>query len=262
MTQQPTHDFVTERATDTRGRLAQIPILLAEVALTVGAPNPGTSSERTRRPHPGSRVPVDLDLLELLTSADADPDSLAPLPMLIDCSRLIWGALNADDEAALGRPDPEPTYATECAWLHRAWPTAVAVLDKNTLDWIENEIRLIHDRLCQRVRLRREKTYRCPECGDPMRLQDGGEWLLCDSGHTQEADLETRYRRMPPMPVPMVADLLGIPESTLYVWKHRKKITPVRVERGVPWVLPWDALLLRNPDVAEAITRREANEGE
>lgn len=256
MTQEPTYDFPTEPVHGIRDRLAQIPLLVTEARLTEGAPNPGTEGRR-RAGKPGSQAPGDLDVLELdITEHDA-PATLVPLPRLVACTRLIWESFTPTDEESIGRPG-DADWTTECDWLWRAWPTAQATLDAAVLDWVVDEINGVYRQLADKVRLRRERVYRCPRCGDAMRLQEGGQWLRCDSGHEESADLAGRYRRLPAMPLPMVSAALGVPEATLRTWRHRRKLQAVKVERGTPWFLPWDVLLLKHPDVAEAVARREA----
>ena len=256
MNQQPTFpEFVTEPATTTLGRLEQIPLLVAEALLTADAPNPGDRVRRTGKP--GSKPPGNLTAAELLTTEHAGSATLVPLPRLVECSRIIWEHLDAELEAALGHPG-EPHWVSECDWLRRAWPAAQAVLDQAALEWITDEVHAVWQDLANTVRLHRERVYRCPKCGDAMRLQDGGQWLLCDSGHTETADLERRYRRLPPMPARMVCDLLRVNPATLRQWNKRRKIAPVRTEGREHWYLPWDVLLAQHPDIAEAIHRIES----
>lgn len=256
MTQEPTLTTATRRVSGIRDMLADIPLLAAEVLWTEGAPNPGDNRVRTTG-KPGSRTPGDLDVFEVtVMEAGNHTATLYPLPRLAECSRLIWEALDPDEEEALGRPG-DPGWTNECSWLWAAWPIAQSALDASAIDWVHHEIASVYAMLADKVRLHREKSYTCPKCGDAMRLQEGGQYLRCDSGHEESANLEARYRRMPALPLGMAASVMGVNEATLRTWKHRRRLTAARVERGTPWFFPWDVLLLKHPDIAEAVNRRE-----
>lgn len=194
MNQPPAYPFPTSPAKTTADRLAHLPLLVAEILLTLGAgaPNPGERAGRGRRPKPGSKPPGSLDVVELTVREDDRPGSLVPLPRLVECSRLIWESLDDDEKADLGVPESPPTWRAECAWLERAWPTAQTTLDASVYEWVEDEIAAVYGQLCAMARLRAELPMVCTRlgCGNRAHLQPGNRWLVCEGGHTLDVQAE------------------------------------------------------------------------
>lgn len=134
-------------------------------------------------------------------------------------------------------------------------------------DWITEQpwaLELAEDitRITRQVRsqlgIRPEPEYGCPQCGNRAYLQPGGI-LACtevQEHHVVVRDLEQQQRRRPPMTSKEIVDEFGITLAQLWQWKHRRKISPTRTERGKHWWLPWDVFCLVNPDIADAIERR------
>ncbi|OYO16622.1 hypothetical protein CGZ93_17840 [Enemella dayhoffiae] len=263
--QRPTFDFDESPARTTRERLEQIPDLVAQVVLTIGAPNPGDEVGRTPRV-PGSRPPIDLGVLDLLRTHDhRDEDhSSAPLIRLGECSRLVWQSLDVEARQRHPQPCGELAWRTEASWLANVWSEAQLVLDLADMDWIESEVREIHAALRSAARLRREPAYACPRCAGSMVLTWSGSVLECvDCRHTERTDLESRYRRRSPMPTSLIVSEfshLGVTAPRLWQWKRRRKITCAETPAGSreSWFWPWDVLLLASPDIAEAVARRES----
>ena len=236
--------------------LRQIPELALEVEMTRDHPNPDGEQAFTSRPETGSRPPTDLAALHAtMPDGDADYAGRGLRGTLGMCVRLVIEEM-ADSGPTAEVPDyPSDTWSGICGWLASAHP-AWSVMP--WADDIVHDIRQVHRDLSNLARVQAEPSYRCRRCGDPMRLQPGGAWLLCDSGHTETADLEKQWRRRPALPDYLAAAELGLTVERIRVWRSRGKIKPTKVEAGRPWYLPWDLLLLANPGVAEAVRRAEA----
>lgn len=238
-----------------RALLAETPDLAAEVEATRDHPNPGAKAARGA-PTSGPRPPTDIaTLYALLPDGDADYEGRGLRGVLAMCCRLVIEEMADVLPTADIPPWPSDTWAGICGWLDTTldwWTTTPWAAD------IDSDIRAVHDELRELARVRREPVYLCPKCGDVMRLQDGGQWLRCDSGHDEPADLEARYRRRPMAPSSALADEFGITQGLIRLWKHRGKLTSTEIRDGELWAYPWDILLLSNPAIAEAVATREA----
>lgn len=235
--------------TDTITMLNAIPDLAVEVAATRDHPHRGAESEKTSKPKAGSKPPTNLAALH--AEMGDDRGLRGTLAM---CVRLVideWADTSTSDI-----PDyPTDTWEGICEWLAGTEATWVAM---PWADDIDSDIRQVHGQLRMLARApRQDLGLACRRCGDPLRLQDGGEWLLCDSGHSEEADLQKRYRRAPAMKEPDVAEEFGIRVGRIRVWRSRKAIKPAYTEAGVHWYYPWDILLLTYPWVADMLAERE-----
>ncbi len=262
----PVFAFDTAPARTTLGRLRQIPDLVIEIVLTLGAPNPGQESGRGSST-PASRPPIDLAVFDLLAVRDLGRDeehSARPLVQLAQCSRRVWSSLSWDQRQAHPPPVDGLRWDTEAEWLARVWPTALEVLTFDDREWVETEIRGIHGALAAAARLRREPRYSCPKCGGVMELGWGGSVLACNRcPHQERTDLEARYRRRSPMPTSLICaefGHLGVNPAVLRKWKQRRKLTPAdpRPPSRESWWWPWDVLLVAVPDIGRAVERREA----
>lgn len=238
-----------------RLHLSAIPDLAVEVEQTRDHPNPAGGNKGGRRPA-GSRPPTDVAMLHaVLPDGDRLYAGKGLRGQLGMCVRLVREEMQ-DTMSVLDMPDyPSDTWAGITGWL------------TETLDWwiatpwaddVAADVKQVHATLRVLARARDEPAYDCPKCGDVMRLQSGGKWLRCDSGHEEEADLEARYRRRPPMPGSLCAAELKISEDTIATWRKRRLLQSVRKEGGKHWYLIWDVLLLAHPSVADAVTRRES----
>lgn len=235
--------------------LAMIPALVAEIAATLHAPNPAaTPARHTKRDT--AAPPTSLEGLELLAPYTRVQDNPgAPLTLLLECSRICWEAVDPDTRAAHPQPvGADPTLAAEAAWLAQLWPHAQTQIDQADYAWIDDTLTRIIRRLAAAVRMTRPARYLCPDCGLSMQLAATG-WMLCEAGHQHPGPdrLKTQWRRHPPMTTTDLCQALRIPENTLYTWHRRRRIQPVTTDHGQLRWLPWDAITLRYPDVAQAI---------
>lgn len=242
-------------------RLRLIPALAREVALTIGAPNPSAQAgqgKRTVRAHPA--LPIDVAALDVLARDDGrEIESLVPVTRLVECSRLIWEALDPGQRRAYPQPLGAPTFRAECAWLASVWPEAETILDLAVIDWIDTETRDVCAQLAAVARLARETRYRCPDCGEGLYLGESG-WMVCESGahmHPGPDRLVAQWRRRPPMSTNHLASELRILPGRIRKWHERGKLEQVRVEGKTAFWLPWDVMRCLYPDVVAAIEARE-----
>ncbi len=238
-----------------RQQLMAIPELALEVEATRDHPNPDGRPER-HNAVPGSRPPTDLAMLHaVMPDGDADYVGRGLRGELAMCVRLVIEEM-ADVLPTSDIPTyPSDTWSGICAWLdatHCWWSETQWAAD------IVADVARVHAQLSELCRVQREPTYRCPKCRDVMRLQAGGQWLRCDSGHEESADLERRHRRRPMAPVSSLAEEFGVDPQQIYDWKRRGRLSGTRRQAGELWCWPWDILLLANPVIAEAIATREA----
>lgn len=239
MTQAPTLPLPHRRAHDTRARLQQIPYLALEVALTADAPNPGQSSEKGRGGGEPA-APANLHVLDLLAIRDTSDYGTAPLLQLVECSRIIWESL--DDDAKQAHPQPEipdggePSWSSECGWLHQVWPTALAYLDASDLGWVEQCIADVYGRLATAARLSDPPRFQCTRlgCGATAELQAGGRWVMCRDGHTLDVEAEKgRHLSMQDWTLAECRRALvtylakRVPQSKLEKWVQRGDLKPV-----------------------------------
>lgn len=242
-------------------RLWLIPALAREAALTLGAPNPSAQADRTKRivqAHPP--LPIDAATLDALAPDDGrEIESWVPISRLVECSRLVWEAFGLDERRQHPQPVGEPAFASECAWLANAWPTAQTVLDLSAIDWIDTETREVCLQLASVSRMSRETRYRCPDCGESLHLGESG-WMVCESGthmHPGPDRLVGQWRRRPPMTTNHLAAELRILPSRIRKWHERGKLVKVREEGRTVFWLPWDAVRCLYPDVVAAIEAGE-----
>ena len=233
--------------------LGEIVDLAAEVQATRDAPNPGQRSARSA-PVPGSRPPTDVRTMHALwPDGDADYVGRGLRGELAMCCRLVVEEM-ADTGTDI--PDwPSDTWAGITGWLTQ---TVDSWIECPWADDIDRDIARIAGELRSLARVTRDPVYRCPQCDAPLRLQAGGRWLLCDSGHEESADLEAVYRRRPLAPASAVASEFGVTPEAIRQWRHRGKLPGSRSKGGELWVHPWSVLLLAQPVIGEAIATREA----
>ena len=194
-------------------------------------------------------------LYATMPAGDAEYGGQAGLRgVLVMCCRLV-----VEEMVDVGVTDipawPSDTWAGICGWLAGTadWWTGTAWAGD-----IDDDIHRVHAELSSLARVQREAFYRCPRCDAPMRLQPGGQWLLCDAGHQESAQLEASYRRRPMAPVAELAAEFGVAPDLIWQWRHRGKL-PRSERRGRElWAHPWDILLLARPAIREAIAVRES----
>lgn len=201
--------------TDTIQQLHELPDLAAEVFLTWGHPNPtDRPAYRTRRVHPPA--PADLDALDCLR---ADEHGL--LFRLAQCVR----AVVEDMPAHPGDLADKPTWVSESEWLiahAQDWRH-----DEFLAELVGSEVAEIHRDLSRAARVVPPLRLECPRCHDRLRLQDGGRWLRCDSGHIVESGPEIeRAGRLASMTYAELSRELGIAEGTLRRWRHEGLLVP------------------------------------
>ena len=260
-----THPATLPARMTTADRLRLIPALAHEVELTIGAPNPSNRADHTRRTamaHPS--LPIDAAALDALAPDDGlEEFSHVPISRLVECSRLIWDAIDEPTRHEHPQPVGDPAFHTECAWLAGVWPDAQAWLDPLDFHWIESETRAICSLLASAARLTREPRYLCPDCSQPMHL-GLGDWMVCESGahtHPGPGRLERDWRRRGPMSTNSVCAALRIPKGTLDTWRDRGKLAPHHREGRTDMWLPWDVIRVRYPDIVAAIDARDEKAG-
>lgn len=249
--EQPTNQGLTTRDTERLTRtLTELPTLMAELVAIGETPAIHQETE-TRRPIPGSRPPVNLNRLTLLSGSES------ALSILTAWTRHAMTEARAAD---VDLPDmtEHATVATECTWLlatrfyliHQPWaPTMVG------------DLATLHGRIRQALNYRPEIRYICPECADTMRLQPGDQWFQCDSGHVIEATYDPAIRREPAQSTSEICQRFNITPNDLANWRRRGKLTPHKPggtgsHEQAMW-FPWDVFLIQRPDIAQAIHERE-----
>lgn len=169
----------TRKARPVTVLLHELPGLVTEVWLTRDAPNPSERAAIHTRSVPGSRPPLNLDVLDLMRTDDKGD------------LQLLHGWAVAIDELSEGSlapiPPREPDWSTVCRYLAETW------------EWwrrqalctdCEDEIRGVHARLSRLARVPQRPRERCPECGAPARRHDAT--IRCRDGH--EVDVQAAKR--------------------------------------------------------------------
>lgn len=244
--------------TDPLTMLEDIPALAAEVAETRDAPNPGMRPGRHVRPAPGPKPPTNLASLHALMAA-AQGGLRAEL---VTSVRLIVDEMADDPGIATDAiPDwPADTWDDLCQWLTDTawwWQRQPWAGDVEGTPRSQHEpatgLRKVWGELRDLARVPRPLVIPCPTCGATMQPIDGGHMMQCTEGHEESANLEQQWRFKPAAPIAEVADKLKMPEKTIRTWIRRRKLKTT--DDGRVW--PWDALLLRHPDIADAIAARD-----
>lgn len=239
MTQQPTFpEFVTEPATTTLGRLEQIPLLVAEALMTADAPNPSGRAERTKRtknPHPPA--PANLGHLVALTPpTDAQIDAYgADGGLMLELLMAVRHLVEEHD----GMPDwPAHDWSSIAGWLIDTAPVWQA--DPYSAGFVDDSVRRCWSGLVALVRLPRDMRMQCTRlgCGERAHLQPGGQWVVCEGGHTLDVDAERgRFLAMQDLTLTEAQTWfrvwLGelVPLDTMKSWVRRGRIEPIRHQR-------------------------------
>lgn len=243
----------------TRDRLVLIPALAREVRLTVRHRNPSAwESDRGVAASRAPKLPINAGALEVLAPEDGDqPDR--PLTMLVECSRIVWEALDLQARQEYPQPDGDPSYRGECRWLLSVWGVAQVCLDLCDIAWIEDSTRTITAQLAAVASMTAEARYACPDCGQPMHLGED-DWVICETGkhqHPGPVRLRDQWRRRPAMTTADLAAELRIDPHRIRVWRDRGKIEPIRIVGGKSWYLPWDVVCLLHPDMTAIVEAGE-----
>lgn len=238
--------------TTTRDMLARLPELAAEAFTCWGHPNPGERTDGVRT-IPGPRVPIDVDTFDALRT-----DEGGLLADLSECVRIVWQEMDPDAKAE--HPDPhdwhEATWSSECHLLTASHDWWQANLDQFDLGWVTDTIARTHRRLEQLTRQPKPARLRCPDCGDVLRVMEGGAYSYCDSGHEHPGPkrLAATWYGKPPVPAADIESELGVKAATLRQWKARGKIVPVRRDGLVDYWRPWDVVRLAYPGIEDTLS--------
>ena len=169
-----------------------------------------------------------------------------------------------------GMPDwPTHDWPSITAWLIDTAPMWQA--DPYSVGFVDDSVRRCWSGLVALVRLPRDMRMQCTRlgCGERAHMQPGGQWVVCEGGHTIDVNAERwRFLGGQDLTLPEARTWfrvwLGdeVPMSTLTSWVDRKKITPMRtVRRGPRQVALYNfgALAkLRRHDLAELQARDSA----
>ena len=238
MNQQPTFpEFVTEPATTTLGRLEQIPLLVAEALLTADAPNPSGRAERTKRtknPHPpapanlGSLVALSPPSDDLVDRNTTERTGKLMLELLMAVRHLV--------EDRDGMPDwPAHDWASITGWLIDTEPVWSA--DEFSREWVSDSVKRCWKGLRELVRLQQDMRMVCPRlgCGERAHMQPGGQWMVCEGGHTLDVNAERgRFLQGQDLTLSEARTWfrvwLGddVPLDTMKSWVRRERIEPIR----------------------------------
>lgn len=199
--------------------LHELTDLCAEALSTVavGSPNPGARTGRTRRPRPGSKPPVNLDLLDALAPEQAGRGVQWELAQAV---RAVWEDC---PELPLGH---EPSIAADCAWLlaHAgAWQP-----DPFLCEFVTDAVDTCYRLLQALVRTVSPLRLACPRCDFPLHVEAGGSYLRCEAGHVVDHHAEIRrVGEVQHATLGDIATMLDIPWSTLRNWREKGAISPI-----------------------------------
>ena len=197
----------------TADQLAQIPQLVVDVLAAHDTPARDHCSRRSAS-RTGSPMPASVACHDMLTSMQT---------LLGEAVRVAAEEMRDGQQWEPEPPEP-PSWAADCGWLlHERvmpWWQSDAVAE----GIVSSNVQRIHATLSRWVGDRtRPRAYRCPACGGAMlrdRYLDEGEQLGCMScGHMETGEDVAREAVMgTPMPLPRIAQIIGVPERTLRRW--------------------------------------------
>lgn len=209
--------------------LHELPGLVTEVWLTRDAPNPSDRAVIHTRTVPGSRPPLNLEVLDLMRTDDKGD------------LQLLHGWAVAIDELSDGTLAPIPPRVPD-------WSTVSRYL-ADTWEWwrwqalctdCEAEIRDVHTRLSRLARTPQRQRYACAECGERASRQ--GDLMVCVEGH--EIEWESRAHGLA-LTAQKIADRWDIPAGTIRRWKQEGLIKPVGKDGRQDLWSVWDILNAR-----------------
>lgn len=230
-----------QRAVDGGGVLPSLPRVLpvgelVDEAFATAGTQPITAAGAHGKHVPGSRTLADVDrLIALHDMGDAGIGALN-----------VWARVAADDLHTEGRDDdlPADTIRDVTDWLAAR------------IDWLANQpwwdemardVAALHGALRRICRITPRPTWTCPECGDIAEEMPGSEWMLCRSGHqlpgtaVMRRQVASRW-----LTARQVREAHGIPEGTLWRWKHDRWIEPAGRKEGADLWSEWDVLQVRH----------------
>ncbi len=254
-------DFLSPAKRDQlRRRLDDLPELaaLAEVLHNTRLPKAATTGGS--RPHPGSRPPINLALVDLTDTRQKRPavDKLVAEPLRVHNERL-----QPNEEAALARELGEtarrgvlptlenwvrmaesemlddgeehtpladdPTVSTEAGWLHQhlGW-----IVGRQWVDELERDVARMWRDLRQACSERPEYKPRCPECRATLTALVG--YWACSACGRDYRDERMVMSCQQPMTGERIAELFGINHSTITTWKNRGHLDPAVGDDGKP----------------------------
>lgn len=141
-------------------QLAEIPDLAADVEATRNHKNP-TSHENPKHTPPSPAIPADLETLDCLRT-----DSKGLLHKLQTAIQDVNENLT-----------PADTWQDVCNQLRALNP------QWDNKPNIRHTIHKVHTQLRLAARIPAPLKLACPRCQNPIRLQPGGQYYLCDAGH-------------------------------------------------------------------------------
>lgn len=244
--------------------LAAIPVLYSQLP-TIDEPDrplQGEPNDAGGHTAPGSGVPINLTVIQLTDERVAtlrwrrhDPGKTASIHRLGVLPMLVWWTDSIARQMQRRRvevselADPA-TVASECAWLTEVAQFALA---QGWAPLFVRDIAACKARLDEAVTGKREPWVpRCLKCNNTLTEHvDEGKWYECvivwekvkEAIETEDAEwkivkgcgkdythgaLVDLGRRQPPMLGEDIAKVLGIAQSTITTWRHRKLITPAR----------------------------------
>ena len=207
--------------------LTWLPDLAGEARATKHAANP-TEQTWTHTTRLGSPMPRQAEVAYLLDWSETHTG--APLPRLVQCSRIIWDAITPTMRRTHPLPGTDiPTWRTESRWLAGVWADALTVADEIEIDWVASEISDIGRLLAQAAHVVPEPRYRCPDCGELMHSTPGG-WLVCNTGvheYPGEGRILAQWTDRAPMTAEELCTELRITRTRFDHWSSRKQIAPL-----------------------------------
>jgi hypothetical protein len=182
-------------------------------------------------------------------------DQYGAAPLLETWVRVLTDEL-VDQFGPAAFPDltEQATVRSEAATLIEHWSF---ITEQRWAEDLAQDVGALTAQVKAALGVPKEEKYACPECGNPAYIVPGGI-LSCQEGHERVVrDLEMQQRRRPAMSTKDTCAEFDLTETQLWQWKHRRKITPTKDERGRLWWWPWDVFCLLNPDIADAIRLRD-----
>ena len=244
-----------------RTELVALPDLVHELARcrTEQIPTDGTGSTGK----PGSRPPLRIDVLALTDDRrkpgwEGDDPRQANLTERYGVGPLLetWTRVLAEESPDYPELTEQATVRSEAAVLLEHWPW---IAEQQWATELADDVIRVAGWVKVALGMRRhDPRYTCPECGNQAYVVAGG-FLSCGiEEHDQSIrDLESQYRRRPPLSTADVCTEFAISPERVYQWHARRKIKPTREEGRTKFWLPWDVFCLLNPAIREALDARD-----
>lgn len=239
-------------------RLSELPDLaaLVEVLHTTRLPRAATTGGS--KPHPGSRPPVNLALLDLTSRRHKTPaidrigherlrvhnehlqpnEETALARELGDTLRRgvlptleLWVRMAESEMLDAGEEHTplvdSPTVSTEAGWLHQhlGW-----IVQQQWSIELEQDVTRMWRELRQACNERPEYHPRCPDCGAWL-VSMVGYWTCNACGRDYRDDRMVMSCQQP-MTGERIAQLFGINYNTIRSWQHRGDLEPAVDEGG------------------------------